>query len=132
MGLPTDFFKPGVIRPMPAPGKGRGVFAVAAIAAGDVVEASCAIELDIEDCQIVKPTPVEDYYFEHPEDKSRGLVVLGLASLCNHSETPNVDTTFAKDEVLGWITMLTANRAIAASEEITRRYACPPWFKIAS
>lgn len=127
-----EFAGSGPIRPMTAPGKGRGVFAVTDIAQGQIVETSCTIELGVEDCQIVKPTPVEDYYFEHPEDKARGLVVLGLASLCNHSESPNVDTSFRKDGGLGWITVLTANRPIAKGEEITRRYACPPWFKIAS
>ncbi len=132
MSLPPEFFKPGPIRPMPAGPKGRGVFAVADITQGDVVEASCTIELQIEHCEIVKPTPIEDYYFEHPEDKAKGLVVLGLASLCNHSENHNVETSFVRDEVLGWITVLTAKRDIKGGEEITRRYACAPWFKIAS
>lgn len=131
MSFPVDAFLARRIRPMASQGKGRGVFAVAPIAEGEIVEASCTIELGIDDCLTVRPTPVEDYYFCHPEDERRGLVVLGLASLCNHAEKPNVDTTFVHDTDLGWITVLTANRAIAADEEITRRYACPPWFDVA-
>jgi len=122
----------GSIRAMAARGKGRGVFAVAAIACGEVVEQSCTIELGAQDCDYIQSTPIEDYYFAHPEDDNRGLMVLGLASLCNHSDTPNVDTTFVRDDDLGWIVLLTANKAIAAGAEITRRYACPPWFQIAS
>lgn len=123
-------FTPGLIRPMAVMGKGRGVFAVAAIAAGAVIEQSCTIELGVADCDTVRPTAIEDYYFAHPEDDSRGLMVLGLASLCNHAETPNVDTSFVHDDNLGWIVVLTTNRAIADDEEITRRYACPPWFPV--
>lgn len=115
---------------MAVTGKGRGVFAVAAIAVGDVIEHSCTIELSAADCDIVRPTPIEDYYFAHPEDDKRGLMVLGLASLCNHSDAPNVDTSFVRDDGLGWIVVLTANRGIAVGAEITRRYACPPWFKV--
>lgn len=124
------YFATGPVRPMASAGKGRGVFAITAIAAGDVVETSCTIELSIADCETVRPTAVEDYYFAHPDDEARGLVVLGLASLCNHADAPNVDTSFYHDPGLGWVVVLTANRAIGADEEITRRYACPPWFEV--
>lgn len=115
---------------MAVSGKGRGVFAVRAIAAGAVIEQSCTIELSVADCETVRPTAIEDYYFAHPEDEKRGLMVLGLASLCNHADNQNVDTSFVHDDDLGWIVVLTTNRAIADGEEITRRYACPPWFPV--
>lgn len=126
-----EYLAPGPIRPMASAGKGRGVFATRAIATGEVVETSCTIELSVADCETVRPTAVEDYYFAHPEDEKLGLVVLGLASLCNHADTPNVDTSFFKDNGLGWVTVLTANQPITVGTEITRRYACPPWFQLA-
>lgn len=119
-----------LIRPMATADKGRGVIAVSDIAAGNVIEQSCTIELGAADCEAVRVTLIEDYYFAHPVDDKCGLMVLGLASLCNHAETPNVDTSFIHDDKLGWIVLLTANQTIAAGTEITRRYACPPWFQI--
>ena len=56
------------------------------------------------------------------------VTLLGLASLCNHSGTANATTVARKDEAIGWIVELRALRDIRPGEEITRRYACEPWF----
>jgi hypothetical protein len=124
-------FAVGLIGPAAADGKGRGVFAQRDIAQGTVVEEACTIELDAEARLLIVPTAIEDYHFWHPGSDAMGLVVLGLASLCNHSAVNNVDTEYRHDPALGWIVALIANREIGAGEEITRHYACDPWFAVA-
>lgn len=120
------------IRPAHIPGKGRGLVASQPIAAGDVVDRSTTIPLSAADCDLMENSAVGDYYFAHPEDVEAGLVVLGLTSLCNHSEMPNAELRWQRDEGIGWIAELYALRPIAAGEEVTRRYRCPPWFNVAS
>ncbi len=110
------------------PGKGRGVFATTAFATGDLLETAPTIPLGAADAKAMIGTIVDDYYFAHPESEAEGLVVMGLAMLCNHSETPNVDTEYRHDEKTGWLVELRANRAIPPGEEICRRYACTLWF----
>ena len=117
--------------PFAVPGKGRGVRAAVPLSPGDVILRDCTVPLSAEDCVTVRPTPIEDYYFAHPEDPAQGLMVLGLASLCNHSDDPSALTIIERDPHLGWIVTLTATRPIRPGEEITRRYACPPWFDVA-
>ena len=114
------------VAPGPTGTKGRGLFATAPIARGELIDENCTLDLDEAQCTTLEPTPVNDHYFAHPADDSRGLLVLGYASLCNHADDHNADTGFRFDEGLGWIVVLTARRDIAAGEEITRRYACPP------
>lgn len=111
-----------------AAGKGRGIFAAVAFSAGDAITEDATVELSAADCDALEPTTAGDYYFAHPEDPDRGLLVFGPSSLANHSGTPNATTGFRRDPALGWILVLTAARAIAAGEEVTRLYACPPWF----
>jgi len=127
----TDLFSPRVLKARPggAPGKGRGVFASAAFAPGELVDAALCIEMDAEACTRVVGTRIDDYYFYHPDGDALGLLVLGLASLCNHSAEPNTETRYERDPDLGWVVLLTATRAIREGEELTRRYACAPWFE---
>jgi hypothetical protein len=116
--------------PGPAGAKGRGLFAVAPIARGELIDENCTLDLDEAQCTTIEPTPAGDHYFAHPADDTRGLLVLGYASLSNHADDPSADTGFRFDERLGWIVMLTARHDIGPGEEITRRYACPPWFEV--
>ncbi|MCA8929929.1 MAG: SET domain-containing protein-lysine N-methyltransferase [Alphaproteobacteria bacterium] len=111
-------------------GKGRGIVAAGPIAAGDLILTDPTVELSAADCRALGPTPIEDYHFAHPEDAELGLLVLGLASLANHADAPNAATEYCRADGLGWLVMLRALRAIAAGEEITRRYACEPWFPV--
>lgn len=111
-------------------GKGRGVFATADIEAGELIDVCACVELDQQACARITGTPIDDYYFRHPADPECGLLVLGLASLCNHSDDPNTQTRYEHERSLGWLIVLAAARRIACGEELTRRYACPPWFPI--
>jgi SET domain-containing protein len=123
-GVRTVKAEPGV-----APGCGRGLFAAADIAAGEVVDRACTAEIDAAQALVLDAMhPVGDFYFEHPEDKARGLMVFGLPSLINHSDDPNAHVRFELAEGFGWIAVLYALKPIAAGAEITYRYRCPLWF----
>lgn len=120
------------IRPTHIPGKGRGLVAGESIASNAVIDRCPTIHLSAADCELMERSAVGDYYFAHPEDAEAGMVVLGLTSLCNHSEMPNAELRWRLEDGVGWVAELFALRAIAAGEEITRRYRCPPWFLVAS
>lgn len=120
------------VAPGHSPGRGRGLFATGPIAAGEVLERCCAIELTSEQCDRLEDLlPLGDHYFRHPADPERGLLLLGLVSLVNHSDAPNAEVRFAHDDALGWTAELAALRALAPGEEILHRYRCPPWFETA-
>ncbi len=119
------------IEAVPIPGKGRGVQAVEAIAPGELLELATTILLSSAECDRIEGTTMGDYYFAHPANTEEGLVVLGLASLCNHAEDPNAEVRWEEAPGLGWIAKLVSLRAIAPGEEVTRRYRCPPWFPVA-
>lgn len=108
--------------------KGRGVFAAAPIAAGELLETSASVALDLRDTETILGTTVDNYYFAHPADPEGGLLVLGLSSLLNHSDAPNVETRPRQEGGVGWLVELRALRDIAPGEELTRRYACELWF----
>ena len=110
------------------PGKGRGVVALAACGAGEVLEVAPAIELRPADTTAIAATPLDHYYFRHPGDPEGGLLVLGFASLMNHSDNPNAETTAVLDAEAGWQVTLCTLRAVTPGEELTRRYSCAPWF----
>jgi SET domain-containing protein len=110
-------------------GKGRGLFALAPFEAGAVLEVSSAIALGKADTEAITRTALDDYNFAHPADPDGCLIVLGHATLCNHSDDPNAETVTPHDPDIGWIVELRTLRRIAPGEEITRRYACDLWFK---
>lgn len=110
-------------------GKGRGIFATCAIGAGEVILVDPSIELSAEDCLALRPTLIEDYHFAHPEGEEKGLLVFGLSSLANHAELPTAITEYGHAPDIGWTITLRAARMLAAGDEITRRYACEPWFE---
>ena len=118
------------IMPGMSPGRGRGLYAREAIAKGEVLERACTIYIDAAQAPALdKMLPLGDFYFEHPQSKDEGLMVLGLASLCNHSDDPSADVRFEDGgPIIGWIAVLHALRDIPAGEEITYRYKCPLWF----
>jgi SET domain-containing protein len=109
--------------------KGRGVFAAAAIDAGELLETSPGVALDRHDTETIVGTTLDNYYFAHPTDPDGGLLVFGLSSLVNHSDAPNVDIVPRQAGPLGWLVELRALREIAPGEELTHRYACELWFE---
>lgn len=121
--------RPSLAEPAAASGRGRGLFAVRAIGAGDLIERACTVEIAPDQAaRLDGMQPLGDFYFQHPEDKDAGLMVLGLMSLCNHNDDPNADIQFDLESDIGWVASLVAKRSIGAGEEITYKYKCPLWF----
>lgn len=127
----ADFWsrRPSLAAPGLSPRGGRGLFALAPIGPGTVIERACSIPITAEQAvPLDAMQPLGDFYFEHPRDKRAGLMALGLMSLCNHADAPNADIVWSLDADLGWLADLVALSPIAAGEEITYRYKCPLWF----
>lgn len=116
------------IHAAPVARKGRGVIAYRHIHRGEHLETAHTIQLNVQDTDRLTGTSLDDYYFAHPADPDGGLLVLGLASLCNHSDHPSVRTIARHDGAVGWVVEMWALRDIAPGEELTRRYACDLWF----
>ena len=115
-------------------GCGRGVVAERDILAGELIERAPVVMIPECDRGTIDGTTVGNYIFmwEHcrtGEDlylgSGRAAVVLGYASLVNHSPMPNCDTVryieaLAHD--------LIALRPIAFGEELTIDYGMTLWF----
>ena len=110
------------------PGKGRGVIAKAAIAAGELIERSPVLPIG----SVESESPgLNDYSFAWGEDVEgfepgkECAVGLGYLSLYNHSDTSNVSLTrhYEDNEM-----SIRALRDIAAGEELTINYDVPLWF----
>jgi SET domain-containing protein len=126
-----------VLRPVPNdrleirndPQKGRGVFTLAPIAAGELIEAAPVIVVPSAQCALLDKSILHDYYFrwsgEADGDES-GAVALGLVSLCNHSRRPSarVRRNYARETL-----DLLAVMPMAAGDEVTIDYNCPLWFE---
>jgi uncharacterized protein len=109
-------------------GRGRGVFACAAIAPGTIIEAAPVIVLPAADCPALDGTVIYEYYFHwdgDPDGVGRGALGLGLLTLCNHSTRPcaRVDRNYA-DLTLD----LVAIAPIEPGQEVTIDYGCTLWF----
>src|SRR5437016_1971024 len=109
------------------PLKGRGVFASAPIAAGTLIEAAPVIIVPAAECALLDQTILHDYYFHwdgDPDGEGRGAVALGLVALCNHSRRPRARVR--RNLAQGTLDLV-ALAPIAAGEEVTIDYNCPPW-----
>lgn len=124
-GLRVVKAAPGV-----SPGRGRGLFAIDAIGAGEVIDRACTVPIEVAQAKALDTMlPLGDFYFQHPRSGEAGLMVLGLASLCNHADAPNAHVRFENDISCGWIAVLFALADICPGSEITYRYRCPLWFE---
>lgn len=103
-----------------SPVHGRGMFATTAIRRGTVLEKGHVLPFDdkqARDAQII------DLYAFDFDGKGRCLV-LGSASLCNHSNTPNVEVEI--DETRSTY-RLVAVRGIKRGEELFVDYGDAYW-----
>ena len=113
-------------------GKGRGVIATQAIAAGETAERSPVLTLSLKDAEC---PGLHDYgmawteNFDEPHPGKECCIGLGYLSLYNHSEAPNarIEHHYDSDEI-----SVVALRDIAAGEEITYDYVVPLWFAVAA
>lgn len=106
-----------------APNKGRGVFAAADIAAGQLIEAVEVIVVPADQIETLEATSLCDYYYKWGEDSLSGALALGHASLYNHSYRPNV--RYVKHFDRGLIEFF-ALRGIVSGEEMTINYNGDP------
>jgi SET domain-containing protein len=121
--------RPGAAVPRVSPGRGRGLFALVPIGRGELIDRACTIPITVEQCLTLDlMRPLGDFYFADPDDPRAGLMILGLASLCNHADAPNADVRFRDGGAVGWLAELVAIADIAAGAEITYRYKCQLWF----
>lgn len=93
--------------------KGRGIFAIADIRPGEIIEVCQLILTDMDDIQGV----LEAYIFQYK--KNVAAVALGNGSLYNHSDKPNAEFYFNyRNKVL----VFRALKKIASNSEITVNY----------
>jgi len=110
------------------PGKGRGVIATQAVAAGDTVERSPVLPLALADSEC---PGLNDYGMaweenhDNPTPGRESCIGLGYLSIYNHSDTPNarLEHHYDTDEI-----SVIALRDIVAGEEVTYDYVVPLWF----
>ena len=115
--------------------RGRGVVAERRIEAGELVERAPVVIIPHTERAAVDPTNVGNYIFmwepgttgeDIYRQEGRAAVVLGFASLVNHSGRPNCAFT-RHFEALALD--LYAIRTIEAGEEITFDYGMTLWFE---
>lgn len=119
--------------------KGRGVFCLTDIKAGEELEITPAIILDDEQTKTADKTMLKDYTFVvgnisarlrqrvkvRKSDRASG-VVMGILSFCNHDEKPNAEILWEEHEGTVYYT-LRATRDIPKNTEICTTYG-EDWF----
>jgi SET domain-containing protein len=117
-----------------SPGRGRGVFARATIAAGETIETAPVIVLPNAHYVLIEDTVLYNYMFGWGPERIDGALALGWGSLYNHSYAPNA--RYVRHMDAGRLDFV-ALRDIAAGEEITVNYngepdnMTPVWFDLA-
>jgi uncharacterized protein len=106
------------------PGKGLGVIATEKIFKDEIIENSPLIILGEKDSQFISSRDKSDtlyyYYLQQPE-LSRNCIMLGYASIYNHSSDPNAEIDFNQDSKMKQM-LFRAIKDIEAGEEITWDY----------
>ena len=107
--------------------KGRGVYALYAISAGELLEEAPGIFFDPNESAALKPTAVFDHLLANPADYAPGnpgntyALINGGMSYCNHAADNNsvIQWSFEGDGL--WL-HLRALTPIAAGQEVTIHY----------
>ena len=122
------------VRPGATSSKGRGVFATAPIARGELIEAAPALVIPSEEWHHVEPTVLALYIFNFGPVGEHAAIALGYGSLYNHSFSPNAEYVKSWEEK---VIRFVALRDIAPGEEVTVNYngspgdRSPIWFEVA-
>jgi hypothetical protein len=99
---------------------GRGVFATRTIQRGSVVDRGFVVPFGEEDGG--QGGLIDRYAFEY--DATRRCLVLGVASLCNHTEEPNVEIEI--NDQTGTYRLM-ATKPIRRGEELLIDYGSEYW-----
>ena len=107
--------------------KGRGVISTQQILKETVIEIAPVSVIPHEQICGIDKTEVFKYYFvqfdEYAESSVyRAYLVFGSVSLCNHSDDPNSEVYWVKNEI-GWWCHWIAKKNIKPGEEVTLCYA---------
>lgn len=104
---------------------GRGVFARAAFAPGDVIERCKTIKGEADEWGSL----LGDYLFDSIGDDGHHLLALGNGSLYNHQDDPNATYEVAPDtDIPGhYLLIVKAVKPIKPSEEIFVNYGSSWW-----
>ncbi|WP_204105596.1 MULTISPECIES: SET domain-containing protein-lysine N-methyltransferase [Spirulina sp. CCY15215] len=108
------------------PSKGKIVIATQSIQAGEIIEIAPAIAISEKTRELLKPTELFQYCFVNPDGYVHnwpvsGYFVLGLATLCNHSNQPNAKVNWVRNDKGNWSHLIALNE-INLSEEILLFY----------
>jgi uncharacterized protein len=98
---------------------GRGVIAVAEIAAGETIEVCPILELGVGDASGL----LDDYIVSLGDESGGSALLLGYGSLYNHSEEPNAEYVVESDDAYSFVAL----RDIAGGEQITITYGAEWW-----
>jgi uncharacterized protein len=113
--------------------RGRGVFAVDAIAEGVEIEECPVIVVPAAEVPALVQTVLRDYHFLWGPAGDASAIALGYGSLYNHADDPNA--LYVRKTDLGVLSFVSI-RAIRAGEEITVSYnggvgdRSPVWFEV--
>jgi hypothetical protein len=105
--------------------RGRCLVAAARIPVDTVIEEAPVVVFPAAEAEFIDLTVLFTYYFAWPEPAGAGALILGRASMANHSPRPNarVDLDVGRRSA-----RLVAIREIPAGEEISIFYGCDLWF----
>lgn len=116
------------------PQKNRCVIARSFIGSGDEIEACPIIRVPYHERPFLDKTEVGNYYFNLRVNSASaitseldGCVVLGVASLCNHSDHPNANYILESRNT-GYFFVLFAVEDIKNGDEICIKYK-KKWFE---
>jgi len=77
--------------------KGRGVFSTAEIPESSIIEICPLIIIPKSEITHLDKTSLYDYYFVW-DDEGSAAIALGYGSLYNHSDSPNAEFSFQKED----------------------------------
>lgn len=130
--MATEYYLTDLIEIQQTENMGRGVFALANLPAGMLLETSPVIVMTKEHQELVDQTPLHDYIFLWGEQEEQCAMALGYVPLYNHAPSSNCE--YVMDFAAHTISIITV-KDIKEGEELFINYngdvddASPVWFE---
>lgn len=122
-----ELFVSRKIKVASSPIHGFGVFAIADISAGELIEECTFLDLGLKPVEV--SSLLQDYRFNYPNGPmtptTKQVVILGAGSMYNHSD--NASAYWVSDEIRQTFKFF-ANREIKVGEEIFVYYGGPEYW----